>query len=368
MTQPPYVLDSPIQAAPQPEVRNHTQFPSQYFQMTDSDDKVFHVLVSRLAYDLNNLDDEGHPQLAREQPPLVATDTYYGDVNTSSLIEESDFAHYKPRCDVLFTHATAYAPEGKPATRWPIGVRIGQWEKVLTVCGPRSIRAGALGYKLTKPEPATQVPLRYELAFGGTCQWPESVAEDEAPEIAAHVPANPVGCGLLDSQWLKKARPQALKAPQIEVPDQPFDDQALQRQDYPVVGLGTISRGWQPRVALGGTYDEAWKETRWPRLPLDFDPTYWNCAPQDQQIDYPQGGEDVVLVGLTPGGGRLHFKLPDRPPHVLARLHAGPILPRFMNLDTLVFDMQRMTLSCVHRMLIAADADVRELEIRRREA
>jgi len=368
MTDSPYVLDSPVAAAELPEVRNHTAFPSQYFQMADTDDKVFHVLVSRLTYDLSNLDEQDYPQLAREQQDLVQSDTFYGDVNTSSLIQESDFAPYKPRCDVLFTHASAYAPEGKAAARWSIGVRIGQWSKLLTVCGPRSIRPGSLGYRLTEPEPATQVPLRYELAFGGTCQWPQTLAEDEEPEIYVDFPANPIGCGLLAKPWLKKVRPQILQAPQLEVPDHPLDDHALQRQDYPVVGLGAIGRWWQPRVALGGTYDEDWQAHRWPRLPLDFDPTYWNCAPEDQQIDYPQGGEEIVLIGLRPGGGRFQAKLPERPPHALARLHAGPILPRHMPLDTLIFDMQHMTLTCVHRMLIAADAGVRVLEIRRREA
>ncbi|WP_157719038.1 DUF2169 family type VI secretion system accessory protein [Halopseudomonas salegens] len=368
MRQPPYVLESPVEAAALPEVRNHTHFPSQYFQMMDTSDKVFHVLVSRLTYDLSNLDEQKKPRLAREQQELVQSDMFYSKVNASSLVQESDFAPYKPRCDVLFAHATAYAPDGKQATRWPVGVKIGEWRKVMAVCGPRTIQPGVLGWKLNNPEPAIQVPIRYELAFGGTYQWPETLAEDEEPQIHARYEPNPIGCGLLHSLWLKKVRPQMLKAPQMEVFEQPFKDHWLERLDYPVMGLGAIGRWWQPRVSFAGTYDQNWKEHRWPRLPLDFDANYWNCAPQDQQIDYPEGGEEILLVGLTPGGGQFRACLPDRPPHALARLHAGPILARPMHLDTLIFDMHRMTLTCVHRMLIAADADVRVLEIRRREA
>lgn len=368
MRQPPYVLESPVEAAPLPEVRNHTQFPSQYFQMVDVGDKVFHVLVSRITYALDDLDEQKRPRLARDQQELVQSDMFYNEMNTSSLVQESDFAHYKPRCDVLLAHATGYAPDGKPASRWPVGVKIGDWHKLIAVCGPRTIRPGVTGWKLSDPQPAIQVPIRYELAFGGTCQWPETIAAEDEPEILARYEPNPIGCGLLHQLWLKQARPQELRAPQIEVFEQPFDNHWLQRQDYPVVGLGAIGRWWQPRVRLAGTYDQEWKENRWPRLPLDFDAAYWNAAPQDQQIDYPKGGEEVVLVGLTPGGGKSHLYLPDRPPHALARLHAGPILPRPMNLDTLIFDMHRMTLTCVHRMLIAADADVRVLEIRQREA
>jgi len=367
MNQPPYVLAPPIQAAASPEIRNHTQFPGQYFQMADSDDTMFHVLVSRLTYNLAALNQTGYPQLAEVQQELVQEDRFYGEVNTSSLIEESDFAPYKPRCDVLFTHANAYPPAGKAATRWPIGVRIGQWEKLLTVCGPRHLSAGALGYTLSAPQPTTHVPLRYEQAYGGTCQWPLTLAEGEAPEIYSQIAANPIGCGLLDKRWLKQTRPQTLPAPQIEVHNQPLDERALHKHDYPVVGLGAIARWWQPRIALGGTFDEDWQAHHWPRMPQDFDPAYWNCAPPDQQIDYPQGGEDVVLVGLTPDGGRFQTKLPDRPPHALVRLYAGPVFERPMHLDTLVFDLRRMQLACVHRMLIAADAEVRVLEIRRKE-
>ena len=76
----------------------------------------------------------------------------------------------------------------------------------------------------------------------------------------------------------------------------------------------------------------------------------------------------LLLQCLTPGGGPFKTRIPAPPPHVLVRLYAGPILPRRMNLDTLIFDMYRMHLSCVYRMTVAADADVRVLEIRRREA
>jgi hypothetical protein len=44
-------------------------------------------------------------------------------------------------------------------------------------------------------------------------------------------------------------------------------------------------------------------------LPADFDEAYYQAAPLDQQMPYPQGGEDVVLVNLSPEG-RLAFRLP----------------------------------------------------------
>src|SRR5260370_42679476 len=67
-----------------------------------------------------------------------------------------------------------------------------------------------------------------------------------------------------------------------------------------VVGVGAIGRWWSPRVSLAGTHDDAWKQSQWPKSPLDHDYRYWNCAPEDQQIDYPQGGEEVMLLNHIP--------------------------------------------------------------------
>jgi hypothetical protein len=360
---PDVLLPGPVQAAPLPEVRNHTPYPSQYYQMVDVGDEVFHVIACRSTYDLNRLDAQGAPQAAAEQAPLVLADQFHGQVNRSSCIQESDLAPFKPRCDVLLIHAVAHAPKAQPHKRWPVGMRIGAWEKILSVTGPRLLERRAMGWRLTEPEPALQVPLRWEHAFGGSCRWPLAPLEGQEPELQTHYEANPIGCGWVDPEWLKKSRVADVDAPQLERWRQPFDQAAAQRMDYRPEGVGVVGRWWTPRREKAGTYDAQWKESRWPRLPLDFDFGYWNAAPEDQQIDYPQGGEEVHLAGLRPGGGLMRFVLPTRLPFTRVRLHAGPILPRAMKLDTLVIDPQAMTLSCVHRMTLAARAHVRVLEI-----
>ena len=65
MNGPDLLLPAPVQAAALPEVRNHTPYPSQYFQMMDTGDEVFHVIVSRITYDLTRLDEQGAPPLAQ---------------------------------------------------------------------------------------------------------------------------------------------------------------------------------------------------------------------------------------------------------------------------------------------------------------
>ncbi len=67
---------------------------------------------------------------------------------------------------------------------------------------------------------------------------------------------------------------------------------------------------WPQRRRYGGTYDQAWEAERLPLLPLDFDPRYYQAAPEDQQSQgFLRGGEPVLLEGLHPSGP-LSFQLP----------------------------------------------------------
>jgi hypothetical protein len=365
MTAADLLTPAPIKAASLPEVRNHTPYPSQYFQMMDTNDEVFHVLVSRLSYDLNRLDADGVPMLAEQQAPLVDADQFYDQPNTSSCIQESDFAPYKPKCDILLAHATAHAPQGKPHDRWPVGLRIGDWQKHLAVTGPRDLKRGLLGWSVSEPGKALEVPLHWEHAYGGSSQWPQQLRQGQKPEIKAHHSPNPIGSGWADKAWLRKSPASRLDAPQIEVFKQPFGDRQANAMSYPAIGVGPVGRWWSPRKAKAGTYDQAWKETRWPKLPKDFDFGYWNCAPEDQQIDYPKGGEEIVLLGFRPQEKEpMHCVLPPPHLHAVLRLHIGIIVGLPMRLDTLIFDLKDWTLSCVYRLQVAAKAQVRVLELR----
>jgi len=365
VNRPDLLLPAPIEAAALPEVRNHTPWPSQYFQMMDTEDEIFHVIVSRLTYDLQQLDEHGAPALAERQLPLVDADQFYDQPNTSSCIQESDFAPYKPKCDILLAHASAHAPEGKPHSRWPVGLRIGQWKKTLAVTGARHIDRGLMGWRLSEPDKALEVPLRWEHAFGGTSLWPEQLKEGQKPEIKKYHPQNPIGSGWADKAWLSKSLERRLKAPQIEQFNQPYGERQANAMSYPPVGVGPVGRWWSPRIQKAGTYDQQWKETRWPKLPKDFDFGYWNCAPEDQQIEYPQGGEEIVLSGFRPQEREpLHCQLPQPQIHAVVRLQDGPIVPVPMQLDTLIFDLKDMTLGCAYRIQVAAHMGVRVLELR----
>lgn len=416
MNRPSHAMPGPLQAAAIPEVANHTPWPAQYFQHVDPRGEAFHVMVSRVSYSLAEMtagDGADQPVLLSPQAqlPLCEADVFRGEPNVSSTVQESDFAPYKPRCDVLLVNASAYAPGGKPMRRWPVGLRFGDTiRKVIEVTGPRWYRHGVstLGtLQLTEPEPTLAVSIDYERAFGGpNLIVEEAIFERYAEQAPASGPAagqarvardllekwpaaflkNPIGCGRKPEALLKgrqdtarleamamgrnqasvheaAARRADIPAPQVEAWKRPFHGET----DYPVVGFGPVGRWWEPRARLAGTHDDAWKMTQWPKSPTDHDYGYWNCAPEDQQIDFPHGGEEITLVNLTPrparDGGPVRFSLPQQDMQLLVRLHVGAMMFAPMHIDTIILDMEAATLSVVRRATLSARTDVRRLEL-----
>ena len=171
------------------------------------------------------------------QDELVEVDEFYDADNISSVVQESDFAPFKPKCDVLLVNASAHAPPngGGSASRCR-GFRqgcastapmAGRSQKLVTVTGPRTLGRGLMGgYSLSEPEPVLAVPIRYEHAYGGTNQWwkgwPARIEDDQRMEIDLHEAYNPIGCGLIEPNWQKKTGLSQFPAPQIEIFEKPF--------------------------------------------------------------------------------------------------------------------------------------------------
>lgn len=338
------------------EFVNFTPFPALPFVAVDRDDREHHVVVLRGTFQIVP---EKPLRLAQEQRPLVMADQFHGEPNTSSLRYESDLAPFKPKTDVCLV-ATAHAPHGKPARRWDVAVRVGPHRKILSVTGPRHWKKGVTGFHLTEPERAEQVPITYERAYGGTIAEDEPRAGEEKPRVACWA-FNPVGSGYYAPSmhgWLKRQR--EIPAPQVESLEDPVRELGRACR---VEGLGPIGRAWSPRLRHAGTYDDAWLAQRWPRLPADFDPLYWNGAHPDLVLPRLRGDEEVVLVNLTPQG-RTAFKIPGHVPFVLARCETGAILPFLAELDTLVIEPDALRVTLVWRALLPVALDVRLLEAR----
>ena len=236
-------------------------------------------------------------RLLDEQLPLVMADTFTGQPGFSAPHYEVDFAPRKAQCDVLLL-GSAYAPGGRPATRVPVGLRIGNLTKSFTVIGDRRWDAGITGIRATLPEKFTVKPISYDLAFGGVDH------EHEDPAKHAAYMLNPVGRGFrkrLKSEWVDGK----------SLPNTEELNRAVTRpdDDYVPMAFGPIGRGWAQRSQHAGTYDDKWLADHFPFLPPDFNERYYQAAPLDQQLPLPIGGPEVVLGNLTADGYR-SFSLP----------------------------------------------------------
>ena len=308
--------------------------------------RVSLMLVVKATFDLV----DGAPcTIAEEQVPCLG-EVPWDDGDPPSLRTETDYAVFKPRGE-WYLHGHAYAPGGRPATVVPIEAAVGKLEKRLAVWGDRAWQRGLLGAAPSEPTPFVSMPLRWERSFSG-------------PRVAA----NPVGRGVA-----RQGADGPIPLPNIVDPRHPV----VSRDDHPPpAGAFAIPSTWAARTRLTGTYDEAWKRTRWPFFPTDFQLGFFQAAPADQRLAdgrYWVGDEPIQLVGLHPERGQLETRLPglraraflerverapgSPAPHLLERAEleaAGP--PRLteieLRLDTVVIDTDAAQAQCSWRGLI----------------
>jgi len=276
------------------ELLNATKMQAAYTMGTEPSAREHLVVAVKGTFAIP--DDGGPASLAEDQAPLVMADEFWGEPGFSSPRYEVDFALRKPNCDVLL-NAAAYAPQGQPAEKVQVAVKLGSWFKTFNVVGDRvwEQRAATLP---SAPERFIQRPITYEVAFGGV---DDLDPDEDLPETYT---ANPVGRG-----WHRQRN-------QRWIPGQPLPNTEAVNDSirepwgkYKPMGFGPIGRNWVPRYPLAGTYDQHWLDNTFPFLPADFDDRYYQAAPADQQIDHPRGGEEVQLLNLTPDG-RTRFLLP----------------------------------------------------------
>jgi hypothetical protein len=295
---------------------NHTSLSNLTFERRGKQDEPLLTSVLCATYAV-----QGGALTPLEEVPLPIDPVHRGDPRSTSLRREGMLATFKPRCDVHLD-AVARSPGGRPSRGWPVRVKVGSLVKDVMVRGPHDWRHGFAGWSLGEPAPCTEVPLTHEHAFGGSFL----VDGEQLRE-----PRNPLGTG-----YLPAGAPTALPvaAPQVVALDEPRH-RAGDR--YLPHGLNPIDNHVAPRLARAGTFDEAWKERRWPRLPVDFDFAFYNSAhPELVHATYLRGDERVDVVGLHPAGA-VGFTLPSVFPWV--RLSVGrEVHPVPARLDTLHLD------------------------------
>lgn len=328
------------------EFYNYTPFAPMRFESLDVNDAPFQVVILRGTFDIIP---NAALRPALDQEPIVLTDEFYQQPNTSSVRFESELAPYKPRSDIII-NATAYAPGGKALPRWQIGVQVGKREKRLLVTGSRHWQHHLVGgWKISDPEPCTEVPIKYENAYGG--QW-------QKEEEGGVCEENPVGVGYVNKKHLDKSQP--VPAPRVMSPDDPVMELG---KYYRPEGLSVITKSWLLRRQYGGTYDEQWLNERHPYLPGDFDYAFYNCAHPDLVYEgYLRGNEAVVLHRLHPEHEILRFGLPNCEALIVLHYADGKTGLCKLNLDTLHLEVAVNRAYLVWRGQFQAKATLRGLE------
>lgn len=258
-------------------------------------------------------------------PESVGGDVSFDGEGEQSLKYPSDFVLFKPKADILFLGA-AHAPGGRPVAQVDAVLRVGQFKKALRIVGDRSwLRLTDQESRASEPITFTTMPIMYERAYGGI---------DFKP--------NPIGLGH-DKTRLPNIESQVTLIRTQE--DQPAPS-----------GFGPIAGHWEPRNSKTGSYTENWVKERWPWFPEDFDWSYFNAAPEDQQIEsYLRGDEELEFQNLHPQHPMYRSRLPGLRATAFVQIELPDTEPEFrevpLNLDTLWIDMETEKLILVWRGL-----------------
>ncbi|CAM2070368.1 DUF2169 domain-containing protein [Sulfidibacter corallicola] len=335
------------------ELINYTPFPPLFFKSRDKHRVDHGVLVLRGTF---AIDHEAYLRPIPDQEPVRTEDVFHGDPTQSSLVFEADLAPFKPATDIHL-NAIARAPGGKARRTWPVSARVGTLRKDLYVTGPRRFFSSLGLWQLSIPKPVTEVPIRYELAFGG------GPGKSGKGKVYEH---NPVGVGYQTvTQTLNPIK--SFEAPCIEAADKKI---SLRGRNYRPEGFSPIARAWLPRRGFAGTYDQKWVDDVWPELPADFDYRFYNSAHPDLIYSgYLVGGEAVELRGLRPERELLRFGIPEYKALVLIRYGDGSFNLAPAYLDTLALDVadpdpNRIRAYLTWRATIDIRKPIRRLEAR----
>jgi len=310
-------------------IENLTGIPHFFHKAITHQDQLAFCVVVRASYGIG---DDGTPYLLDEQAGPKTSDSYYGDPQMTPLREEHDRVYLKPRGEVYFVDPVAHAPGDQPMKRWPVRIRAGSIDCAFCVTGPRFYQRNLLGiWSMTDPEPCRSVPISFEHTYGGS--HPEDL-EDVFE-------SNPVGVGAYLKQLKDEKR---VHAPRIETPSREIPKEPI--------GITPVHRAWGPRRHRLGTLDEAWKSTRWPMYAKDFDPLFFQSAPDQLQLEsgYFQGNEEFEIEGIGPRA-RTVFRLPEsRKLALVLEIKESEPAYTHLDLDTVILDLETSRFDLVWRV------------------
>lgn len=202
---------------------------------------------------------------------------------------------FKKERGVFGVAGSAHAASGQPVAAMAVRARVGALQKTLHVHGDRHWDRQAV-WRISPARPFVSMPVTLSRAFGGA-GWPE----------------NPQGRG-----WFAGSEPTpGLALPNIELPDAPI----VTPHDRPAVASFSVLPGAAPsRMAWLGRFDDTWQRERFPWVPDDTDPRWFDAVPSDQGMDaFWQGNETWEVHGMHPERPAVSGKLPGFRPRLLVR-------------------------------------------------
>jgi hypothetical protein len=286
------------------ELINGTKFDLQATQGLDKAGAPWLIVMAKATYRFGS-DESGRPALADQQNKLIASDLFEAEPGLSTPFFESDYVPKKLACDVI-VKGNAHAPHvnGQPraVSHLDVGLIVQRknqklLKKVIRVYGERQWYKRMAGlWALTEAEPFTVMPVTYGRAFGGM-HTHTAIDSSDPNDFCAHG-GNLVGRGYASGKFVRllEGAPAHQTELWINGHIKPIVDP---EKRHAPASLGPIARNWAPRLQWAGTYDAAWQENVFPLLPADFDERYYQCAPLDQQMAFPSGGETITLANLT---------------------------------------------------------------------
>lgn len=191
----------------------------------------------------------------------------------------------KQRAEFL-SYGLAYTPNGVSAEHLGVSIAVGNRCKDLLVSGNRTISAMGV---MNTPEEFISIPLTPFCAFGG------AVASENPAGIGAESLTTLDG----ETYW--------------PVPNVTYPNQAMVSRGDKLdpAGFWALPPEAPQRFKYLGKFDDQWVKTRWPAMPVDTDPLYYQTAPVDQQFDrYLKGDEPIRITHMHPEHPVIETQLP----------------------------------------------------------
>lgn len=287
--------------------------------------------------------DPGGPAQPAPNQARLCGETSYPDAPDLSCLYPSDHVPYKPKTDIMVIGDCH--PDGGSAETAKVAIELGPLRKELAVFGDRIWRRSKDGtIHPSKPTPFTSMPIRYTKALGGS-----------------EYLRNPIGKGR--DNVMSDDGSVHLPLPNIEDPQNLMSN--MDHEPLPV-GFGPLPTSSVFRIQKQGTRDSAWKNRRAPLSPIDFDWSFYNAAPEDQQLPgYLTGNETLKVSFMHPEHRHLACTLPGlRPRFFLLRSHGGrtTFIEAGLKLDTLWVNTASMEMILTWRGLVSiATPDAQDL-------